>query len=79
MQRERVAVVGRLLGTPPYYSNFRIAELFLRTAAKALKPGGRLLVVTKRPEWYLERLQSEYVELDSVEIKRYAVVRGQRS
>lgn len=44
-----------VLANPPYYSNFRLAELFLRIAARALRPGGRVLVVTKTPDWYAER------------------------
>lgn len=48
--------VDLVLANPPYYSNFRLAELFCSIAARALRPGGRLLVVTKQPEWYLEHL-----------------------
>ncbi|HAV30456.1 MAG TPA: hypothetical protein DCX79_00460, partial [Planctomycetaceae bacterium] len=40
-----------LLGNPPYYSDFRIAELFLQAARKALRPGGQVLIVTKPVEW----------------------------
>ena len=35
------------LGNPPYYGDWRIAELFLDTAFKALKPGGQCLTVAK--------------------------------
>jgi hypothetical protein len=30
------------IGNPPYYADFRIAALFIRAAAAALRPGGRL-------------------------------------
>jgi 16S rRNA (guanine1207-N2)-methyltransferase len=45
-----------VLANPPYYSNFRIAGLFVAIAQRALKPGGRLLLVTKSPEWYLTHI-----------------------
>ena len=41
-----------VLANPPYYSNFRIAELFAACAARALKPSGTALFVTKRTDWY---------------------------
>ena len=35
------------LGNPPYYADQRICDLFLRTAATALRPGGRAAIVSK--------------------------------
>lgn len=35
------------VGNPPYYSDYRIAEVFLATAARALKPGGVCYTVVK--------------------------------
>ena len=35
------------VGNPPYYSDYRIAEVFLDTARKALKPGGICYTVVK--------------------------------
>ena len=35
------------VGNPPYYSDYRIAEVFLETAKKALKPGGVCYTVVK--------------------------------
>ena len=34
-------------GNPPYYSDYRIAEVFLETAKRALKPGGVCYTVVK--------------------------------
>src|SRR5947208_11957565 len=48
------AAYDLVLANPPYYSNFRIARLFVEIAAKALKSGGTLLLVTKTPRWYLD-------------------------
>jgi 16S rRNA (guanine1207-N2)-methyltransferase len=44
------------LGNPPYYSNFRLAEIFIEIACRALKPSGELLLVTKMPDWYERNL-----------------------
>ncbi len=44
------------VANPPYYADFRIARLFVDTAAKALRPGGMLYLVTKHPAWYQENL-----------------------
>lgn len=41
---------------PPYYSHFRIAELFVSTAARVLRGGGRIVLVTKHPQWYADNL-----------------------
>ena len=35
------------VGNPPYYSDYRIAEVFLETAKRALKPGGVCYTVVK--------------------------------
>ena len=45
------------LGNPPYYGDWRIAELFLATAFKTLKSGGRCLTVAKN-EGGLKEIQA---------------------
>ncbi|MGC3968901.1 MAG: methyltransferase [Pirellulales bacterium] len=52
------------LGNPPYYANFRIAELFAAAAFDALRPGGRLWMVTKFAEWYLEHLPGRFEQVE---------------
>jgi 16S rRNA (guanine1207-N2)-methyltransferase len=49
-----------VLTNPPYYGNWRIAELFLKTARQVLTKGGELQLVTKAPEWYRENVGSEF-------------------
>jgi 16S rRNA G1207 methylase RsmC len=63
------------LGNPPYYSNFRIAEIFARRATQALKPGGTALFVTKRTEWYEERLPSLFAAISIEAVGNYHIVR----
>jgi 16S rRNA (guanine1207-N2)-methyltransferase len=69
-----------VLANPPYYSNFRLAALFLRIAAAALAVGGRLLVVTKTTQWYVERLKG-YGEWGDTQIAQrggYSVVAARK-
>lgn len=55
------------VGNPPYYSDYRIAEVFLETAKKALKPGGRCYLVVKNDAG-LRPVQERY--FPSVEVIR---------
>lgn len=64
------------LANPPYYADFRIAHAFVDTAQAALRPGGELLVVTKMPEWYRERLPERFARIEEQLVKNYTVFRA---
>jgi 16S rRNA (guanine1207-N2)-methyltransferase len=66
------------LANPPYYAGFRIARHFLMAGWDALWPGGRMLVVTKRPDWYLDNMGAWFEEVSASEQKGYAVFSGVR-
>jgi 16S rRNA (guanine1207-N2)-methyltransferase len=68
-----------VLANPPYFSHYRIAELFLQTARKALKPGGVVNVVTKAPNWFIEHMPELFDDVAGEFVKDYAVVTGRRS
>ena len=55
------------VGNPPYYSDYRIAEVFLETAKSALKPGGVCYTVVKNDAG-LKPVQERY--FPSVEVVR---------
>ena len=64
------------VGNPPYYSDYRIADVFLETALRALKPGGACYTVCKNAAG-LETVQAKY--FPSVEIikrRGYAVLKS---
>lgn len=64
------------VGNPPYYSDYRIAEVFLETAKKNLKPGGVCYTVVKNADG-LKSVQEKY--FDSVEViarRGYAVLKS---
>ena len=62
-----------LLGNPPYYSDFRIAELFLQTAKKSLRPGGRIHIVTKPVEWQEARMKQLFNNVQAHKLGEYTV------
>ena len=66
------------LANPPYYSDFRLAELFVEAARLALAPGGTLLVVTKQPTWYLEHLPRMWSHVAREEVKTYHLIEAVR-
>lgn len=59
---------------PPYYSDFRIAEIFLQAARRALKRKGRLFLVTKSPNWYDQRLEELFTKVQRHEHTSYVVL-----
>jgi 16S rRNA (guanine1207-N2)-methyltransferase len=62
------------VANPPYYSQMAVAERFVEAARAALRPGGKLWIVTKGPDWYLERLSDKFTDVSAFESKGYAVV-----
>jgi 16S rRNA G1207 methylase RsmC len=66
------------LANPPYYSSFRIAQHFLTAGRDALRPGGKILVVTKRPDWYRKNMPDSYVDVKVTERKGYYIIEGVR-
>ena len=63
-----------VVGNPPYYSHYQIAEIFVQAARRALKPGGRVLLVTKKDDWHLARLGQLFDGVESREVRGYRVV-----
>lgn len=76
--RGRVGEFDYFVGNPPYYSDYRIADIFLETAYRALRPGGVCLTVVKTATGLLA-LQEKYFQTAEV-IKRrgYCVLRSIR-
>jgi len=64
------------LANPPYYSNYKIAELFLEGAHRCLKPGGRIYVVAKQAKWYFKEMPKLFNNVKVVADKQFQVVTG---
>jgi 16S rRNA (guanine1207-N2)-methyltransferase len=66
-----------VLTNPPYFAQHRIAERFLEIAQQALRVEGRLVVVTKSPQWYAENLaRLGFAHVEDVVVKNYVLVKG---
>lgn len=50
----------RILSNPPYHTDFSVAKGFIEEGYKRLVPGGRMYMVTKRREWYKNKLISVF-------------------
>ncbi len=62
------------LANPPYFSHFQIAEIFLQSARKGLKPGGRLYFVTKHAEWATARIEQLFDDVEVQDVRGYDVI-----
>ena len=67
-----------VLANPPYYSDFRIAEMFVNSAKAALAPGGTLLLITKQPTWYIEQLPESWNDVAQELVKGYHIIEAVR-
>lgn len=67
-----------VLANPPYFSHYKIAELFLRMSQRALKPGGLVHLVTKAPTWFAETMPGFFQDVSAEQVKEYWVLTGTR-
>ncbi len=67
-----------VVANPPYYADNRIAELFVDAAHRSLRPGGRLLVVAKRADWYVATMPDAWDEVEHRPSKNYAIITAVR-
>lgn len=65
-----------VLTNPPYYSDYRISELFLNAALRALRPGGEIRLVTKLTDWHIPRMEQSFRNVSAREIGEYTVISG---
>ena len=49
-----------ILSNPPYHTDFSVAKHFIEVGFKKLSVGGRMVMVTKRLEWYKNKLSSTF-------------------
>lgn len=66
------------LANPPYFSNYAIADLFLDTAHRALKPKAKVQIVTKTPNWFVERMPLWYADVEVTQVHDYWIVTGRK-
>ena len=66
------------VGNPPYYSEYRIADVFLATAVRALKPGGVCYMVCKNAAGLEPVQRRHFAEVQVVNRRGYAVLKSQK-
>lgn len=49
-----------ILSNPPYHTDFAVAKHFIEDGFKKLSVGGRMIMVTKRLDWYQNKLSSVF-------------------
>ena len=71
-----------ILSNPPYHADFSVPKHFIEVGFKKLAVGGKMVMVTKRLDWYKNKLTSVFGGVRVREIDRYYVFisekRGER-
>ncbi len=78
LPREEVATQDLFVGNPPYYSDYRIAETFLETAYRTLKPGGICLTVVKTATGLLALQEKYFQKAEVIKRRGYCVLKSIR-
>ena len=67
-----------ILSNPPYQSDFSVAKGFIEKGFNRLKLGGRMMMVTKRRQWYRNKLAAVFGGVKVREVDGYFVFEAQR-
>jgi 16S rRNA (guanine1207-N2)-methyltransferase len=67
-----------ILSNPPYHTNFSVAKSFIEGSYKHLQMGGWLVMVTKRFDWYKNKIHSVFGGLKWIESSGYYVFLAQK-
>lgn len=61
-------------GNPPYYSEYRIAEVFYETAKRALKPGGHCFMVCKNADGLRPVAERYFPDIEILHRRTYSIL-----
>ena len=67
-----------ILSNPPYQTDFAVAKKFIEKGFNRLKVGGKMVMVTKRLDWYRNKLKAIFGGVRVQEIDGYYVFEAQR-
>jgi len=67
-----------ILSNPPYQTDFAVAKKFIEKGFNRLKLGGQMAMVTKRLDWYRNKLRAVFGGVRVQEIDGYYVFIAQR-
>ena len=62
-----------ILSNPPYHADFSVPKKFIEVGFRKLTMGGKIVMVTKRLDWYQNKLISVFGGVKVQEIKGYYV------
>ena len=67
-----------ILSNPPYHTDFSVAKHFIEKGFNRLAVGGRMMMVTKRRDWYRNKLSSIFGGVMLREIGGYYVMTAEK-
>jgi len=67
-----------ILSNPPYHKDFSVPKEFIEKGFNRLQVGGRMMMVTKRKEWYKNKLTSIFGGCRIFEVDGYFVFRADK-
>jgi len=67
-----------ILSNPPYQTDFAVAKKFIEKGFNRLKIGGRMVMVTKRLDWYRNKLKGIFGGVRVREVDGYYVFEAER-
>jgi len=70
--------VNVFAGNPPYFSDYRIAELFVITAKENLIKGGKAWFVTKNPWKLIDIMRDHFGNCREIRLHGYSLLVGER-
>lgn len=62
-----------IISNPPYHTDFSVAKTFIEDGFKRLLVGGKLIMVTKRLDWYRNKLTTVFGGVRVYEIEGYYI------
>lgn len=67
-----------ILSNPPYHTDFSVAKSFIENGWKRLTFGGKMFMVTKRLDWYKNKLTAVFGGVKVYEINGYYVFESEK-
>lgn len=68
----------KILSNPPYHEDFSVAKHFIEQGWKHLAPDGWIIMVTKRRDWYYNKIKAVFGGVRVEEIDGYYVFSAQK-
>jgi len=67
-----------ILSNPPYHTDFSVAKHFIEKGFNRLEIGGRMMLVTKRRDWYRNKLTAIFGGAQVREVDGYCVMTAEK-